>query len=389
MNIAISTLVTPPQKRGVGNYVDFLLQALQDVDHDNQYLVLVGADLQSVFSIHAPNFKTLVLPFRSEPRLLMRPAYIVWQNSLALKSLRKAKIDVLHIPNLVPIVRSTIPTVVTVHDLAEYRVSKYSRARQAYRRWVPQTIAKNAARVITVSDASKRDFSHIVGYPKDKIDVTYEASAIAQRHVPRGRDYCKQRYGIDQDYILHVGSTLPHKNLDVLIRAFVSVKERKTRPLKLVLVGAREKKERMLTQLEIEPAIRKDILLPGYVPDDDLPTLYHHASLFVFPSAYEGFGLPVLEAMGLGAPVITSNVSSLPEVAGDAALLVDPGDADMLARAITRVLDDDELRRSLIEKGQLQAAAFSWERCARETIRCYEHACTSPDTASIRQPAPV
>lgn len=377
MNIAISTLVTPPQKRGVGNYVAFLLKALQTIDQHNHYFILTGPDIQNLFEIHAPNFETIVLPFRHEPRLLMRAAYIAWQNSLSRRFLQKAHIDVMHVPNLVPILNPAIPTVVTIHDLAEFQVAKYSRVRQAYRKWVPRTIAKNAQRVIVVSESSKDDLYKFTGYPKDRIDVTYEASAIDPQYIVQERIVCKQRFGIDGEYLLNVGSTLPHKNHRTLIRAFEYVKKRRKTSLKLVLVGDREKKEALVASMGLDEVIRDDIIFTGYVPDDMLPTLYHYAAAYVFPSTYEGFGLTVLDAMRFGTPVITSNISSLPEVAGDAALLIDPLDTDELAQAIISILDDNSLRQHLSVRGRQQAATFSWESCARLTLRAYQQAIDS------------
>jgi glycosyltransferase involved in cell wall biosynthesis len=180
--------------------------------------------------------------------------------------------------------------------------------------------------------------------------------------------------GIEPPYILSVGTLEPRKNLSTLLAAYATLERSAPR---LVLAGARGWHAQSLAAQVQAPALRERVVLPGYVPDDLLPDLYAGAECFVYPSLYEGFGLPPLEALACGTPVITSTTSSLPEVVGDAALLVEPTRTDELAAALRRILEDEHLRDDLRRRGPLRAARFSWERCARETMQVYQHICAT------------
>lgn len=378
MNVAISTLVTPAVKRGVGNYVVNLLKALQEVDKENKYYIFVGQDTRHLFEISAANFRVVTLPIGHDPRWLMRPMYYIWQNSLISVHLKRNQIDLLHLPNLLPLLIRFVPTIVTIPDMAEYKVPKYSRLRQLYRRSIPHLVARNADRIITISYSAKQDISTVTGAPLAKIDVTYLASAISGTTIVDNTEFnVLGKYHIKSEYILYVGSTLPHKNLKRVLEAFMLLKSRHKIPHQLVLVGNRDKNAALLMGQAEQMKMDGHIVLAGYVPDNDLPALYQNASLFVFPSLHEGFGLPILEAMTCGTPVVTSNVSSLPEVAGDAAILVDPMDVKAIADGMWVILKDEDRRQAMVAKGRLQAAEFSWEVCARQTLESYRKALDS------------
>jgi glycosyltransferase involved in cell wall biosynthesis len=181
----------------------------------------------------------------------------------------------------------------------------------------------------------------------------------------------KARYGIRGDYILYVGTLQPRKNLRRLLKAYAMVQKRDETPC-LVIAGRKGWLYDQIFQQVERLGLETEVIFPGYVPQDDLPTLLSGACFFVFPSLYEGFGLPVLEAMACGTPVLCSNVSSLPEVAGNVALLVDPLDVESMAEAMNRLLQDEGLRAQLVERGFQQVRQFSWDRCARETLTVLE-----------------
>lgn len=374
MRIAISTLVTPARKTGVGNYIVHLLEGLQQVDQENDYFIFIGRDTRSLFSLHAPNFHPIWLPISHDPRWLMRPAYYLWQNSLIYPHLRRHKIDLLHLPNLLPLLVSFVPTVVTIHDLAEYHVAKYSPIRQAYRKGLPWLLARRASRVITVSHHTKKELMALTHIDSNKIDVTHEATSLAPAELTTS---VAASYGLTKPYILYTGSALPHKNLQRLIQAFDLLKKRECIPHQLVFVGNHSHNPVLQTDLARSLLDSRNLIVANYVPDEVLPMLYQEAALFVLPSLYEGFGLPVLEAMTMGTPVVTSNISSLPEVAGDAAVLVDPFRVEAIADGMWAVLSDERLRQRLIAKGKQRASEFSWEQCARDTIRAYQKALSS------------
>jgi glycosyltransferase involved in cell wall biosynthesis len=373
MRIAISTLVTPSQKSGIGNYVVNLIHALQEVDTENSYFILIGSDTRYLFPLHAPNFIPVYLPFGHDPRWLMRPTYYAWQNTLAGMLLRKRIIDVLHLPNLLPLFVRFVPTVVTIPDLSERKVAKYGRLRQAYRSAIVPFIARRASRLVTISENSKQELVGLGYAPASRIDVTYLASAIstAPPADPEAMDRLRHKHGLADDYVLYVGKLLAHKNLERLIEAFALLRRRHAIPHHLVLAGPPQGDVERLVHVAEQRGVTDRVHLLGYVADEELPLLYAGAAVFAFPSLSEGFGLPVLEAMACGTPVVTSNTSSLPEVAGDAAVLVDPVSIEAIADGIWSVLADDPLRRSLVAKGVERAARFTWQRCAEQTLEAY------------------
>jgi len=231
-------------------------------------------------------------------------------------------------------------------------------------------ILKRADRVITISDCSKRDIVRLYGLPEEKVTVTLLAADLCYRKMrPDGGGELVT--SLPRPYILNVGTLEPRKNLEGLLRAFARAKKAGI-PHTLVITGARGWGESRLAPLPEELGISDSVVFTGFVEDEDLPHLYANADFFVYPSLYEGFGLPVLEAMACGTPVITSDSSSLPEVAGDAAILVDPKSEAELSSAIRNLAGDPSRRLIMREKGLKQAGKFSWERTVSETLQVYE-----------------
>ena len=223
---------------------------------------------------------------------------------------------------------------------------------------------KRFHRLLAISEATKRDTVRLLGVHPDRIQVVYPGIDHGLFNVRNASRKSQDGYGIDGDYFLYVGDPEWRKNLRGVLEAFAAVHE----PVQLVIVGKRAPDDLQLRRWLEETGTTSRVIMTGFVPDDDLPGLYGHARGFLFPSRYEGFGLPVAEAMACGCPVITSNNSSLPEVAGDAALYVDPESVDEIREAMLTLLRDAELRRSLGERGVQQVKQFTWERAARETL---------------------
>jgi glycosyltransferase involved in cell wall biosynthesis len=227
-----------------------------------------------------------------------------------------------------------------------------------------------------VSNASKRDIEHYLGIPDSKIEVVPNALDERLAVAPPAAAIARvaERYQLNSPFILYAGNIKPHKNVDRLIEAYAILRRRGLGDVKLLVIGDEISNypnlRRLVHQFQLHPHIR----FFGFVPDETLAALYRLASVFVFPSLYEGFGLPPFEAMAAGVPVVTSNVSSLPEVVGDAALLVDPMDAGAIADAIARVLDDASLRAELVRRGRARVAEFSWDKAAASVHRVYEQA---------------
>ena len=260
----------------------------------------------------------------------------------------------------------------TLHDLI-FRF--YPQTHKPLNRWFLTLMMPRFLRavdaVIAVSDCTKRDAVRLYGLDEAKIKVIHEG--VNPRFCtapPEAISVVRQKYGLPKDFILSVGTIEPRKNLTSLLEAYRVLRDRRGE-CKLVIVGQKGWLYEGFFRRLRELGLKDEVIFPGFVPDEDLPALYSAADLFVFPSLYEGFGLPVLEAMACGAPVITSNTSSLPEVAGDAALLVDPTSIEALTHAMRNVLESKQLRDELSAKGYEQAAKFNWESAARETLAVY------------------
>jgi glycosyltransferase involved in cell wall biosynthesis len=305
---------------------------------------------------------------RLRPRhpLLRIPLTLPWRT-------REDELDVFHAQHITPpFLRCK--TVTTIPDLA------YEHFPQSFpwhqRTWLKQLVRGSAIRadhIITVSEYSKQDIVRTYGVREEKITVTYEGAGQEFRPLDRdqAREELAHKYGIEGDFVLYLGRLQGRKNLARVVEAYQQVR-RAGFPHKLVLAGKRDSLfEPVLARIQ-ELHLEKDVLLPGYLPAEDLPLFFNAAEVFVYPSFYEGFGLPVVEAMACGVPVITSRGSSLEEVAGDAALLVDPLSEASIAGALLQLLEDPALRLRLRQAGLERSQRFSFEKTARQTMDVYE-----------------
>lgn len=266
-----------------------------------------------------------------------------------------------------------VPTVLTVHDLIFHHLPEHHKfLNRWYLNMTLPLYCRRASHIIAVSETTRRDLLNIYHVPPEKVSVIYEAAAPGFR--PQSGEAiaaAKMRYGLPERYLLYVGTIEPRKNLTRLLHVWERLYQKREVP-SLVIVG----KQGWLSgdffaALEQSP-VHRGVLLTGYVLDSDLPAICAGATAFVFPSLYEGFGLPPLEAMACGAPVACANASSLPEVVGNAALTFDPLNKEAMAEALRRLANDEELRAELRERGYRQAAQFSWDRAARETLGAYK-----------------
>jgi glycosyltransferase involved in cell wall biosynthesis len=285
--------------------------------------------------------------------------------------LARLRADLYHSPYYLMPYWLGLPTVLTVHDLIPLLLPRQStwQARLLFR-WALSLALQASHRVIVVSGSTAQDLQRYFRVPAEQVSIIPEAPDPAFHPRPLAEvEAVRRKYGLPDSFVLYVGSNKPHKNLPCLIEAWSQVTKYGTRTT-LVIAGVwdpRYPEPRLLA----ERLGLQNVRWLGPVPEADLPALYSAATLFVFPSLYEGFGLPVLEAMACGVPVIGSNTSSLPEVAGDAALLVDPTDAQSRAAAIAGLLEDESRREEMREKGLQQAARFSWDRTATMTLEMY------------------
>jgi glycosyltransferase involved in cell wall biosynthesis len=264
--------------------------------------------------------------------------------------------------------RTGFKKVITVCDVTPLLFpGAHGRMNVMHHRYILPLILRQADQIITISEASKRDIVRLYRVPEQKVTVTLLAADRRFGQITSAAPEEKK----ERPYILNVGTLEPRKNLPRLLKAFAYARC-KGLPHRLVIAGAGGWGQSPLARLVDELDLHADVTFTGFIGDDELPGLYAGAEFFVYPSLYEGFGLPVLEAMASGTPVITSNVSSLPEVAGDAALLVDPYSVDEISAAMLRLGSDGELRSAMRDRGRDQAGRFSWERTAQETWDLYE-----------------
>lgn len=364
LNAHLLSLAHTYRGAGINWYIHNLLLNLALVDQENQYTVFLN-DRR-----FPPNSGLILRPSRlptAQP--LVR---IGWEQLIQPFVLWQEKIDLLHSMAFVTPLVSPCPSVVTVYDLSFVifpQSFKYSR--RFYLALFTRLSARKARRIITISESTKRDTVRLLGVSSEKVDVVYCGVDKTFHPLPdREIASFRQKRGLPERIILFVGTIEPRKNVARLIEAYSHLRDER---VKLVIGGAKGwLYEEVFARVE-ELGLTGDVLFPGYIPPDELPLWYNAAELFVYPSLYEGFGLPPLEAMACGTPVITSNVSSLPEVIGEAGLTVDPIDSESLAEAMSRVLGDEALRQSMRERGLARANRFSWAKAARETVEVYRH----------------
>lgn len=303
-----------------------------------------------------------------------RPRRVLAEQTLLPVAAARAGVELLHnLFNTAPTV-APVPQVTTIHDLIHRRLPDAQAGHITRGLGVLVAVAaRRSARVITVSEASRRDIVELLGVPAERIDVAPNGPGMAAPADAPAEDELRRRFELaDAPLVLTASAKLGHKNLDRLIEAFGELEQR---PAPVLLVpGYATPLERSLRE-RAGPGVR----FTGWVDDATLEGLYRIATCFVFPSLAEGFGMPVLEAMARGVPVACSNATSLPEVVGDAALLFDPLDTRAIAGAIDRLLSDGELRRALSERGRARARLFTWERAARVTLASYDRALGRPD----------
>jgi glycosyltransferase involved in cell wall biosynthesis len=351
---------------GIGTYIRNLLRHLARLDRTTEYVVFSRPDDRALLSTLGGNFRTVVEKAGN---------YSLAEQVRIPIDLRREGVTLFHAPHYVlpPLVRCR--SVVTIHDCIHLMFPQYlpNPLALGYARTSIRLAARRATRVLTVSESSKRDIQRFVDIPADKIDVIYNAYDERFGIEPRDEDVVRvrERYQLEGEFVLYAGNVKPHKNIERLIEAFDLVRRRGLDHIKLIIIGDEISKYAALRRAVHAHQLHKYVRFLGYMPEETLAVMYRLAGVFVFPSLYEGFGLPPLEAMASGTPVVTSNVSSLPEVAGDAAVLVDPYDPAAIADGIARVLTDEGLRRDLRAKGLARAKQFSWDASVRRVRAIY------------------
>ena len=377
MSLRIVVDVRRVRDFGIGTYIRSLLHALGAIDQSNDYILVGLPEDKETFSGLPPNFSTVTYR-KTDSYSLNHLAFPLFLHRLAP--------NLVHLPlNQVPLFMME-PYVVTVHDMARLLFDTGSGMRMHTRRFLLRRGLLRAERIMAVSEATRRDVHDALGIPADHIRVAYNApnpDFFLPAAAGHARDGILERYQIDYPFLLYAGNIRPQKNIPRLVEAFAVARERLSRhpvyhDLHLIVIGDEISRYPSVRRAVIQTRVEKAVRFLGFVPFEALRIFFESAALFVFPSLYEGFGLPPLEAMATGTPVVASNVSSLPEVLGDAALLVNPENVFEIARAIQDALLDDDLRTELIGNGKAQAARYSWDRTAREVLDVYREVSARP-----------
>jgi glycosyltransferase involved in cell wall biosynthesis len=356
MRIGIDATAVPLQRTGAGNYILNLVQALARMDRSNEYVVFGKAAHEAELSLEGPNFRFVGRDFAG------RGVRLAWEQFGLPRQVRSHRLDVLHSPHYTMPLRHQARSVVTFCDMTFLlHPDLHQAVKRVFFPAMMRLSARRADRLIAISESTRDDLVRLWGVECSRIaTIPLAADAKYRPSSPEAIAETCRRHGLNPgDYVLYVGMLEPRKNVNRLVEAFG--KAAKDLPgVDLVIVGRRGwMYDEIFAQVEAL-SLQQRVRFTGYVASEDLPALYGGARLFAYPSKYEGFGLPVLEAMSCGTPVVTTNVSSMPEVAGDAAVLVEPDDVIGLAAALVRVAGDHALRDDLDCRGLARANAFSW-----------------------------
>jgi glycosyltransferase involved in cell wall biosynthesis len=378
MKIGINTYFFKFPASGSGQYLLHLLQALAEVDEQNQYILLGLHPMPEKIAAQT-RFPHVVTPV---PALAKRNASIenlMWEQFTAPLAARKAGVDLLHVPYFAPPFFPRTPDVITIHDVIPLRLPQYRTdpKMKAYLQLISRA-ARKATLIITISQHAKHDMIDALKLSTERIRVIYEAAGDEYHPIsdPTILAETRWRYGLNERYILYLGGLDQRKNVPQLVRAFAHLYQQLGDPnLQLLIAGNPDKLSRSLFPDPRPVAAGLGMtgqIIYRFIEEEDKPAIYSGASVFVFPSLYEGFGLTPLEAMGCGTPVICSNRTSLPEVVGDAAISIDPDNTRAMVEAMRSVLTDNELQTSLRSRSLQRAALFNWRKTAAETVTAYE-----------------
>ncbi len=375
MKIGIDARMVGPRCGGIGRYVQELIRHLLIVEEHHHYIVFVRfkKDIESLSFLDSPRVTFVEAPYR----------WYSWEEQIKLpKIFSSYQMDLMHFPHWNVPLFFRKPFVVTIHDLIMFHYPRaeattlgpmtYAIKDKAHHVVLSRSV-RAARHILVTSEYTKMDVHHTLHTPLHNMTVTYQAPIFSHlsEMAPLWNDFA-EKFHIQKPYVLFVGSSYPHKNLSRLLSAWQMIEDEYKAEYHLVLAGIENTfSEQLRSSLQSHHGAIHSV---GYVSDTILSALYAHASLFVFPTLYEGFGLPPLEAMAHGVPVVASNRTCLPEVLGEAALYIDPESELDMARAIIEGLRNEDLRRILRQNAKHELQRYSWNQCARQTLQVYEKA---------------
>ncbi|MBB2148419.1 glycosyltransferase family 4 protein [Pedobacter gandavensis] len=348
-----------------------IIREIQKLDQHNEYILYARKDVDEQCLQETANFKIKSLPAKS---------YFTWEQLTLPAEVKKDNLDFLHSTCNTSALRLSVPMMLTLHDIiylekTDFKGTAYQNFGNLYRRFVVPKIVDKSKLIITVSNFERNVILNKLDLPKDKVKVIY--NAVSPKF---NTDYAAERlaefrkaHQLPSDFILFLGNTAPKKNTLNVIKAYAEYKAEVPDGLPIVILDYDQKLVFELLMKMGKQELEKDFIFPGYIASEEMPLLYNISRLFLYPSLRESFGLPLLEAMACGVPVITSNTSSMPEVAGDAALFVDPLDYHQIKDKIIKILNDATLEAQLKEKGLKRAAEFTWKSAAMQLLDLYKN----------------
>ena len=397
MRIGMSALgLFPGKTGGFETYLINLLKALGEVDKENRYFLLINDQAKDIFPSLPPNFdlvESAAPSFAGKSPVLRR----LWEGRVASRAIRQTGLDVIHFPgNFLPPQQLKTKVVLTVHDTWSPSYERFYRKvhsnkgfrncpsqlrledcfpKSSLNRVIRDIILKYSCRktdaIVTISQFSKGELVNF-GVPSDKIAVVHGGTNFSAAPTGEKPEKVLEKYNIQKPYLLTVGFQRITKNLPALLAAYKLMLEKETLPHQLVIVGGGGSAQGAVADVLRKLNLEGRVCLAGFVDAEELPIIYRQAEAFVFPTLYEGFGLPALEAMTYDTPVVCSKIAAVPEVAGEAAVYFDPFDIADISRTIMKVIGDDSLKAELRRKGAEQIKKFTWIKCAKGMVRVFE-----------------
>jgi len=360
------------KKHGMDMVALELIKNLQKIDTENEYVIFVKPDEDNNCIPAAPNFKIIELSGSSYP---------IWEQIVLPKAAEREGCELLHCTSNTGPIRCNVPLIITLHDiiylesisLFKKSGTFYQKFGNMYRRWIVPTVVSKSKKVVTVSNFEKARIRHFMGL-NDNLTTIYNGVGehfckITDEKVLK---QAKEKYNLPDNFMFFLGNTDPKKNTPNVLKAFADFNARSAIKYKLVMLDYEESALMQVLNDIGHPEIRIDIVMTGYVPNKDMPEIINQCKVFLYPSLRESFGIPILEGMACGVPVVTSNTSSMPEIAGDAALFVDPFKPEEIEVSIERILNDTVFREILCRKGIERAAQFSWRHMAEKYLELYK-----------------
>lgn len=379
IKIGINTLPLFDTIAGAERYTFSIIKTLAKLDKKNEYILFLNSYNKEQYSVVQNNFKNIVCKFPKN-----KVARMLYEQFILPDVVGREKVDILFsVCNIAPVMTKCV-LVTMIFDLHWLIYPHFfDKVKNFYLKKMLELTAKRSAKILTLSESSKKDIVKIFNIAPEKVSITYCGSENVSFHIGTGLPFggvCTEQSECAQDmprpysekYILFVGQFHKRKNIPVLIKAFELIKEKLNIPHKLYLVGRSGDGHKEVMRLYEKSRYKKDIKIIGYILDEELALVYNNANIFIYPSLYEGFGLPVIEAMGHGVPVIISYASSLPEVGGDGALYFNPQDANELVQKMEILINNESKKRELVAKGLKQAEKFTWDEVGKRTLEAIE-----------------